>query len=165
MDRVRLDESAPEQTTVTKLDAARADLAHRGRATIFRPTMLTRQDALDDESPDDPVQVGYGAFTRYGDVRELLTALDDRYVVLRHGDQITLAFPGTPAPAAGTVRSVVLQVDVSMKTFFYGPMVEPLPFHGMSAYPYPPTEAYPNDAVHQQFLVDYQTRVYPLPSH
>jgi hypothetical protein len=36
--------------------------------------------------------------------------------------------------------------------------VEPLPFHGMSSYPYPETERYPQTAAHQQYRLDYNTR-------
>ena len=34
-----------------------------------------------------------GYYTRYGDVRTLLSAIDDRYVIMNAGDEISLAFP------------------------------------------------------------------------
>ena len=37
--------------------------------------------------------------------------------------------------------------------------VEPLPFHGMSEYPYGNDEAYPSDQEHLQYLKEYNTRV------
>lgn len=163
IDRIRLDESEPVEVTMTTLEASTAELVHRGRATLNRPTLQTRQDALDDENPDEPVQQGYGAFTRFGDVRELLTDLDDKWVIMRHGDQITLKFPGAAAPPSGWTRSVVLKVDDAMKTFFYGNNVEPLPFHGMSQYPYPETESYPTDAAHRQYRDEYNTRIHSAP--
>ena len=163
VDRIRLDESAPVEVKTTVLDASLAELVHRGRATVSRPTLKSRQDALDDESPDEVFQLGYGAFTKYGDVRELLTVQDDRYVIMRHGDQITFNFPGRPAPQVGWVRSVVLKVDAIMKTFFFDRNVEPLPFHGMSAYPYLETEHFPTDPSHADFIKQYNTRVYTAP--
>jgi hypothetical protein len=36
--------------------------------------------------------------------------------------------------------------------------VDPLPFHGMSRYPYPANEHYPDDADHQRYLREYNTR-------
>ena len=36
--------------------------------------------------------------------------------------------------------------------------VEPLPFHGMSAYPYPEDERYPQTSAHLEYLQDYNTR-------
>jgi len=39
--------------------------------------------------------------------------------------------------------------------------VEPLPFHGMSRYPYGSDEAFPTDQVHQRFVDTYNTRRVP----
>ena len=36
--------------------------------------------------------------------------------------------------------------------------VAPLPYHGMSAYPYGSGDAYPTDEAHRRFLGTYQTR-------
>lgn len=36
--------------------------------------------------------------------------------------------------------------------------VEPLPFHGMPAYPYGPQVHYPVDSAHQRYLRTYNTR-------
>ena len=43
--------------------------------------------------------------------------------------------------------------------------VEPLPFHGMSAYPYGPGERYPQTPAHLEYLPRYNTRIVskPLP--
>ncbi len=38
-----------------------------------------------------------GYYTRYGDVRELLAGIDDRYVIMNAGDEISLRFPALPA--------------------------------------------------------------------
>ncbi len=40
--------------------------------------------------------------------------------------------------------------------------VEPLPFHGMSYYPYPENESYPYDNEHSAYLEEYNTREWGL---
>ena len=44
-----------------------------------------------------------GYHTRFGDVRELLARVDDRYVIMNAGDELALRFP--EAPPAGGFRS------------------------------------------------------------
>ena len=41
----------------------------------------------------------------------------------------------------------------------YGQTVEPLPFHGMTRYPYGPEEKYPSDPAHLEYRQEYNTRV------
>ena len=41
-----------------------------------------------------------GYHTRFGDVRELLAGVDDRYVIMNAGDEIALRFAEAP-PAGG----------------------------------------------------------------
>jgi len=105
-----------------------------------------------------------GRFTRYGDVVELLRRPDDQYVVFGSGDEITLEFPANGAPAlpAGWRRDFLLYSDGWLKDADLntgaGQTVEPLPFHGMSRYPYGPDEAYPQYDEHQRYLSRYHTR-------
>ena len=40
-----------------------------------------------------------GYYTRFGDVRELLDGVDDRYVIMNAGDELRLRFPGAAAAA------------------------------------------------------------------
>jgi len=106
-----------------------------------------------------------GAYTRYGDVRELLTEFDDRYVIVGPGDEIAVEFDATsiPGPAPGRVRSFILVSHAyckDMDLYTATPQtLEPLPFRGMSRYPYPATERYPTGAIHQAFLKTYNTRL------
>ena len=70
--------------------------------------------------------------------------------------------PETPAPPLWT-RDFVLYTDAWMKdadlnTASCG-TVGPLPFHGMSRYPYGSDETYPTDAVHRRFVATYNTRL------
>jgi len=43
----------------------------------------------------------------------------------------------------------------------YPEVIGPLPFHAMSAYPYPANEKYPDDEAHRRYLKEYNTRIYP----
>jgi hypothetical protein len=105
----------------------------------------------------------HGAFTRYGEVTELLTAPDDLQVVIGAGDEITLCFEAVPTTLPeGWVRDFVLtnigwDKDADLNTI-QGQQVEPLPFRAMTQYPYEPEQSFPDSELHRQFLDKYQTR-------
>lgn len=90
-----------------------------------------------------------GLYTRYGDVWPLLGAIDDRLVIMGSGDEIRLLFDAAPLPALpdGWRRDFLLFVDGWAKdgdaNTAFSQSVEPLPFHGMSQYPYPEGESHP----------------------
>jgi hypothetical protein len=79
-----------------------------------------------------------GRYTRYGDVRELSTEIDDRLVVMGSGDELVLKFAAPPPPAEGHSRDFVLLVDGWAKdrdaNTAFGQTTEPLPFHAMRNY-------------------------------
>lgn len=105
-----------------------------------------------------------GLYTRYGDVRPLLADVDDRMVVMGSGDEVRLLFDAKALPAlpAGWRRDFLLKVDGWAKdadaNTAFSQSVEPLPFHGMSRYPYPQGESFPDDAVHRLYREHYNTR-------
>ena len=105
-----------------------------------------------------------GLYTRYGDVRELLTDADDRPVIMGSGDELRLLFDARhlPALAPGDQRDFLLLVDGWAKdadaNTAYARMVEPLPFHGMSSYPYPGLQHFPDDATHREYRRKFNTR-------
>jgi len=105
-----------------------------------------------------------GAFTRYGEVSELLTAIDDRYVTLRHGDEIALEFAAAALPPlpAGWTRDYLVYADGFGKDMDVNSArpdrVEPLPYHAMSAYPPPPGELPPLDPARLEWLRELNTR-------
>jgi tetratricopeptide (TPR) repeat protein len=105
-----------------------------------------------------------GLYTRYGDVAGLLRAVDDRLVIMGSGDETSLTFDAAslPPPPAGWVRDYLLKVDGWAKdrdaNTAFSQTVEPLPFHGMSAYPYGPREHFPTDAAHVSYRQQYLTR-------
>lgn len=144
----------------TPLELTAADLHFRGcSARVIHPQFGPERY---DYSRVDPMiyssMAGY--FTRYGDVRELLTQQDDRMLVLGCGDECTLTFAAPPPPPAGWTRDFLIHnvgwdKDCNPQNI-YGKTVEPLPFAGMQTYP--PAEAFPEDELHRDYLRTYQTR-------
>ena len=67
-----------------------------------------------------------------------------------------------PAPHEGMTRDFLLKVDGWAKdrdpNTAFSSTVQPLPFHGMSHYPYPPSEHFPRDSVHDTYQRTYNTR-------
>jgi tetratricopeptide (TPR) repeat protein len=104
-----------------------------------------------------------GAYTRYGDVVPLLTALDDKFAVFGSGDEIALDFdPATlPVLPAGWVRDyffVANGYEKDMDFYAYrGDTVTPLPFGAMKSYPYP-DQSFPADPDHMNYQLEYNTR-------
>jgi hypothetical protein len=103
-------------------------------------------------------------YTRFGDVRELMTEIDDRLVIMGSGDEVTLRFAASALPELreGWTRDYLLKVDGWAKdrdpNTAFSKSVEPLPFHGMSVYPYPAKEHFPDDAAHERWRKEYNTR-------
>jgi hypothetical protein len=105
-----------------------------------------------------------GNYTRYGTVDNLLIDPDDRMVIMGSGDEVRMRFNARDLPPlpAGWKRDFLLLVDGWAKdadaNTAYSQTVLPLPFHGMSRYPYPEGEHYPQDQPHQDYLREYNTR-------
>jgi len=112
-----------------------------------------------------------GRYTREGDVLPLLTRADDRFVVSQPGDEIALAFDAAlRPPTPGWTRTFLLFADGFSKEMDLNSAspdrLEPLPFHGMSRYPYPVSERRPDSPAMRDYLARYNTRIVamPLPS-
>ncbi len=115
--------------------------------------------------PGYPFRHFAGDLTRFGDVLPLVLAADDRYVVMGHGEEILLRFPvgDLPPPGQGMARTYLLHCagwckDMDPATA-HPDTVEPLPFRGMSAYPYGDGESYP--AENRAWLPEWNTRRRP----
>jgi hypothetical protein len=106
--------------------------------------------------------VGY--YTRYGDVRELLIDPDNKYIITNAGDEITIEFEAVGASKLkpGWKRDFIIYTNGWLKdgdlNTANGQTVEPLPFRGMSGYPYGSEESYPDDEDYQEYLKKYNTR-------
>lgn len=105
-----------------------------------------------------------GRYTRYGDNLEWVTAVDDCFVILGSGDALTLRFDAASvgAPAPGMRRDFLLYLDGWAKdrdpNTHEALHVEPLPFHGMSGYPYGRDESFPDTAATRRWLREAQVR-------
>ena len=141
-----------------------ADLRYRGFSKRSWPESSHGPDRFDYEvvsaAPAWPPMAG--PFTRFGDVRELLTAADDRQAVLAGGDELALSFESPPPPPAGWVRDYVVSSvgydkDANLHTA-HGQTVEPLPHAGMTRYPPAPDEPFPDTPELRDYLRTYQTR-------
>ncbi len=149
-----------------QIPLATADLHFRGfsRSRIDPARLQPDTYEYSVVSPDSFWNPTPGFYTRYGDVKDLVNGVDDRFAIMGSGDELTLKFsPGSLAqPAAGWVRDYLLEVDGWAKdsdpNTAFSSSVEPLPFHGMSAYPYRSSEHYPQDEAHRRYLREYNTR-------
>jgi len=165
------DGKSPAQTT--RLDPVRADLHWRGFSAETTP------DGREPFGYDyrrvsftSPWKVMTGRYTREGDVRELLLKSDDMFVISRPGDEISLSFDAAalaPLPA-GWTRTFLLYADGFSKEMDINSaspdQLAPLPFHGMSRYPYLWPEHYPLTEARRRYIEKYNTRVVtsPVPS-
>jgi tetratricopeptide (TPR) repeat protein len=150
----------------TQLDPMRADLHWRGFSAEVTPD--GREPFTYDYSNlsfTSPWKTMTGRYTREGDVRELLADSDDMFAICRPGDEITLSFDAKvlgPLPS-GWTRTFLLYADGFSKEMDVNSaspdQLLPLPFHGMSRYPYASPEHYPTDARHRQYMEKYNTRV------
>jgi tetratricopeptide (TPR) repeat protein len=151
---------------LTRLDPSVADLRWRGFSLEHSPD--GRQPLTYDYkqvSFTSPWKVMTGRYTREGDVRELLQASDDMFVIARPGDELTLSFAADKLPPLprGWTRTFLLYADGFSKEMDINSaspdQVGPLPFHGMSRYPYQWPERYPLDEKRRRYLETYNTRI------
>jgi hypothetical protein len=93
-------------------------------------------------------------------VRELLAGVDDRYVIMNAGDEISLRFQAQPPPPAGWVRDYVIAGDGWIKdgdyNTTYSRTVLPLPHHDRTTYDTPPGRL-EDDWVYRDHPGDWQT--------
>jgi hypothetical protein len=168
LDSVLLDDSEQVPIGLTPVAPRIAELGFGGAGHVEVATLAQRTRAEDIRRPVDPEALLDGNYTRYGDVGPLLASADDRFVIMAQGDEVYLEFDAPPQ-TAGTTRRVFLHADVfyTLKYHPFGVLtdtIEPLPFHGMETYPYPP-EVWPyrDDADYAQYLSDWNTRVIVAP--
>jgi hypothetical protein len=94
----------------------------------------------------------------------LIADVDDRFVIMGSGDEVRLLFDGSKLPPLpqGWRRDFLLKVDGWAKdrdaNTAFSQTVEPLPFHGMSQYPFSTSEKFPDDVIHNDFQQRYNVR-------
>jgi tetratricopeptide (TPR) repeat protein len=165
-DAIRIDQTPPQRSVrVTKIPLANASLDFLGFPREIRLTPASDTVySYSKRSMTGPYARAAGNYTRYGDVKSLLRAADDRFVIFSSGEGLKLDFDAKSLPAlpSGWVRDYFFYADGFEKDMdFYAAhafTVEPLPKHGLKAYPYEPGAAYPEDASHTQYELEYNTR-------
>jgi len=147
---------------ITRLAETTANLHYRGFSTIHQANQSSP------EIPDYNQLAGTtqrwrdlsGYYTRYGDVRELLAATDDRYVIMNAGDELSLRFPEQPTPPPGWIRDYVIAGDGWIKdgdfNSTYSQTVLPLPYHARTHYDTAPGRL-EDERVYRRFPNDWQT--------
>ena len=149
----------------TEAGVKRADLHFLGYPREYSPD--GREPNLYDYNNLDttlPWKTLDGAYTRFGDVTELLRKADDCYVILGPGEEVTVRFAADafgPVPE-GRRRTFILKTDCYCKDMdpytAFPDTVEPLPFHGMSTFPYGKAEHYPDTEKIRAYRQTYNTR-------
>lgn len=128
------------QLRTIRINPATADLHYRGYSVINKPH-ASSPELPDYNQVSSSKQIWrdlIGYYTRFGDVRELLGHVDDRYVIMNAGDEMSLRFPEQPPPPAGWVRDYVFIGDGWIKDGDYNSTfsktVLPLPYHAKQEY-------------------------------
>jgi hypothetical protein len=132
------------QLRTTRLAPDFADLHYRGYSVVDQPNQSSP------EVPDYNKLSGtkqrwrdlIGYYTRFGDVRDLLAQVDDRYVIMNSGDEMTFRFAAPQSPASGWLRDYIIIGDGWIKDGDYNSTfsktVLPLPYHAKQEYTTPP---------------------------
>ena len=129
---------------LVRLDPQMADLHFRGYSAIHQPNTSSPEipdyNQLEGSKQRWRDLVGY--YTRFGDVLELIKKIDDRYVIMNSGDEMTFRFAEQPAPPSGWGRDFIIEGDGWIKDGDYNSTfsktVLPLPYHARNLYNVPP---------------------------
>ena len=144
-DRLAFATRSETKTQTIPIELRSADLGYMGFPVMSR---------VDDVAPNIPdyndIRHGHawrdleGYYTRYGAVEELLSRVDDRYVIMNAGDAMYLQFDAIEPVQDGYTRDYIFFSDGWVKDGDWNTVdsrtVDPLPHHAMSGYPYPPEE-------------------------
>ena len=160
-DQVLIDNHAEPATRTTEVPLALATERFRGYPTQIEGKSPGDLDYdYDRVSLTGPFQHQRGNYTHMGDVTALVKGVDDRYAIFGSGEEIATEFDGSKLPVvpAGWKRDYFFYANGYVKDMDWWDAtpftVAQLPFHGMSAYPYPAGEEFPDDGD----AIDYQLK-------
>jgi tetratricopeptide (TPR) repeat protein len=164
-DQVLVDQSTDAQARATEVPLADATLHFRGYPKQMEGASPGDLDYdYDRVSLTGPFQHQRGNYSRMGDVRELLTGIDNRMVIFGSGEEIAAEFDTAKLPAlpAHWKRDYFFYANGFVKDMDWwdaSPFtVAQVPFHGMSRYPYPAGETFPDDADGVKYQLDWNDR-------
>jgi hypothetical protein len=159
MNYFAIDTSEQQEFTINTYHPTKAELGFRGYTSINKENFWDHNYYNVNITPPELFSKPSGNFTKYGDVSELFLETDNQYVVMHHGDNIDVEFDYVPVPE-GMERSFILYNYAQYKhssTGEIGATVNPLPFIGMSEYPYT-DENYPYTEENLAYLNEWNTR-------
>lgn len=156
----------PNGIKITELPLASATLGFRGYPRQVEGEIIPGDLTYyyDQASTTGPFSQFRGSYTRYGDVTSLLQHVDDRFVIFGTGEDIDAEFSAAslPPPAAGWTRDYFFYANGFVKDMdFYEATpftVADMPFHAMTAYPYPLAQHYPDDHNATGYRLDWNDR-------
>ncbi len=147
---------------VQRVEPAVADLHYRGFSVIKQANASSPEIPQYDqvEGTSQRWRDLEGFYTRFGDVRELLAGIDDRYVIMNAGDEMTLRFTAPAPPPPGWVRDFIIAGDGWIKdgdyNSTYSQTVLPYPYHARREYNTAPG-ALEDDLAYRHHAGDWQT--------
>ncbi len=151
---------APVKTV--RLTPSSVDLHFRGYSVVNKPESGGAPEVPDYYKLFSTKQAWRdleGYYTRFGEVGELLKEIDDRYVIVAAGDEMSFRFPELPPPPAGWVRDFILMGDGWIKDGDYNSTfsrtVQPLPHHAQQEYETPPGKL-EDEVVYKRFPEDWE---------
>jgi hypothetical protein len=164
-DQVLIDQSTDAKARTSELPLSFATLHFRGY-----PKQI--EGASDGDIDFDynvvsltgPFQHERGSYTRMGDVTELVKGIDNRFAIFGSGEEIAAEFDTAKLPAlpAQWKRDYFFYANGYVKDMDWwdaSPFtVAQMPFHGMSRYPYPVTEKFPDDAGSLDYQLNWNDR-------
>ena len=164
-DQVLIDQSTDAQARSTEVPLAKATLHFRGYPRQIEGASAGDLDYdYDRVSLTGPFQRQRGNYTRMGDVTALLTDIDNRFAIFGSGEEIAAEFDAAKLPALPPhwKRDYFFYANGFVKDMDWwdaSPFtVAQLPFHGMSTYPYPASEKFPDDADALKYQLDWNDR-------
>lgn len=171
-DRIAIDMSRPpREMSLAAVPLAAARLRFKG-FSAFEPVAVAAQPqperfvyaAARFHAPWNPLE---GAYTRYGLVEPLLGQVDSQMTVFGSGDELLLEFDSSVLPelARGWRRDYLLHLDGFVKDgdkyTAHAGRLEPIPYAGLSTYPYDPDDgarAIFASPAYRDYVTRYQTR-------
>jgi tetratricopeptide (TPR) repeat protein len=164
-DQVLIDNNPEAEARTTEVPLTLATLHFRGYPKQTEGASPGDLDYdYDRVSLTGPFQHQRGNYTRMGDVTELVKSIDDRFVIFGSGEEIAAEFDAAKLPAlpAHWKRDYFFYANGFVKDMDWwdaSPFtVAQLPFHAMSAYPYPDSEEYPQDAQSLDYQLNWNDR-------
>lgn len=151
------------QVKEVRLSPTFTDLHYRGYSIIERPDAGAIAPEVPDYERLSSTKQSWrdliGYYTRYGDVNELLRQIDDRYVIVASGDEMSLRFQEQAPLPPGWVRDYIFMGDGWIKDGDYNSTfsktVLPLPYHAKQEYVENPSRL-EDEWVYKKYPEDWQ---------